>query len=48
MMALLIRKKEKVSDDWFIPFCIMTSGDIHDGTIELLKKILILVWKKTK
>ena len=43
-----IRKKEKVLDDWFIPFCIMTSGDIHDSTIELLKKILILVWKKTK
>ena len=33
-----VRKKEKVSDDWFIPFCIMTSGDTHDGTIELLKK----------
>ena len=43
-----VRKKEKVLDDWFIPFCIMTSGDTHDGTVELLKKILILVWKKTK
>lgn len=38
-----VRKKEKVSDDWFIPFCIMTSGDTHEGTIELLKKIRILV-----
>ena len=35
-----VRKKEKVSDDWFIPFCIMTSGDTHDGTVNLLKKNL--------
>ena len=32
-----IRKKEKVGDDWYIPFCIMTSGDTHDETIKLLK-----------
>ena len=33
-----VRKAEKVSLDWFIPFCIMTSGDTHEGTIALLKK----------
>ena len=32
-----IRKKEEVSSNWFIPFCIMTSGDTHDKTISLLK-----------
>ena len=35
-----VRKKEKISDDWFIPFCIMTSEDTHDGTVNLLKKNL--------
>ena len=33
-----VKKTEKVSPDWFIPFCIMTSGDTHEGTISLLKK----------
>ena len=33
-----VRKKEKVSNDWFIPFCIMTSEDTHEQTISLLKK----------
>jgi UDP-sugar pyrophosphorylase len=33
-----IRKKEKMPDDWFIPFCIMTSDDTHDQTISLLKE----------
>ena len=33
-----VKKTEKVSPDWFIPFCIMTSGDTHDGTVSLLKK----------
>ncbi len=37
-----VKKTEKVSPDWFIPFCIMTSGDTHEGTISLLKKIQIL------
>ena len=32
-----IRKKEKVDNEWYIPFCIMTSGDTHDETISLLK-----------
>ena len=32
-----VRKKEKVGDDWYIPFCIMTSGDTHDETMSLLK-----------
>ena len=32
-----VRKIEKVSLDWFIPFCIMTSEDTHEGTIALLK-----------
>ena len=32
-----IRKKEQMSDDWYIPFCIMTSGDTHDETVSLLK-----------
>ena len=33
-----IKKKEEMSSDWFIPFCIMTSGDTHDKTISLLEK----------
>jgi len=32
-----IRKKEEMPSDWFIPFCIMTSGDTHDKTVSLLK-----------
>ena len=31
-----IRKKEIISGEWFIPFCIMTSGDTHNQTITLL------------
>ena len=31
-----IRKKEKVDKDWYIPFCIMTSGDTHNETVSLL------------
>ena len=31
-----IRKKEKMPDDWYIPFCIMTSGDTHNETVSLL------------
>ena len=26
-----------MTDDWYIPFCIMTSGDTHDETVSLLK-----------
>ena len=33
-----VRKIEKVFPDWFIPFCIMTSGDTHEATVRLLKK----------
>ena len=33
-----IKKKEEMPSDWFIPFCIMTSGDTHDKTISLLEK----------
>ena len=33
-----IRKKEEMPKDWYIPFCIMTSGDTHDETVLLLKK----------
>ena len=32
-----IKKKENFDNNWFIPFCIMTSGDTHDKTISLLK-----------
>ena len=35
-----IRKREKMPSDWFIPFCIMTSGDTHDKTVSLLKSHL--------
>ena len=31
-----IRKKENLDKDWYIPFCIMTSGDTHDETVSLL------------
>ena len=31
-----VRKNEEISKDWYIPFCIMTSGDTHDETISLL------------
>ena len=31
------KEKEKIDKDWYIPFCIMTSGDTHDETISLLK-----------
>ena len=24
-------------EDWYIPFCIMTSGDTHEKTVSLLK-----------
>ena len=33
-----IRKKENLSSEWFIPFCIMTSGDTNEGTISFLKE----------
>ena len=33
-----IKKENDLPSDWFIPFCIMTSGDTHDKTISLLKK----------
>ena len=33
-----IRKKENLSSEWFIPFCIMTSGDTNEGTIAFLKE----------
>ena len=32
-----IRKNREMPKDWFIPFCIMTSGDTHDKTLSLLK-----------
>jgi len=34
-----IRKKEKdkLDEEWYIPFCIMTSDDTHDETISLLQ-----------
>lgn len=32
-----IKKKEEMPSDWYIPFCIMTSGDTHDKTVSLLK-----------
>ena len=32
-----IKKKEEMPSDWFIPFCIMTSGDTHEKTVSLLK-----------
>ena len=31
-----IRKNYQLTKDWFIPFCIMTSGDTHNETISLL------------
>ena len=33
-----VRKKEQMPNDWYIPFCIMTSGDTHDETVSLLNK----------
>ena len=33
-----IKKKEKVDEKFFIPLCIMTSGDTHEKTVALLKK----------
>ena len=33
-----IRKKENLPPEWFIPFCIMTSGDTNEGTIAFLKE----------
>ena len=33
-----VKKVEKVSLDWFIPFCIMTSEDTHDKTKTFLEK----------
>ena len=33
-----VRKVENVSSDWYIPFCIMTSGDTHDKTKAFLEK----------
>ena len=33
-----VKKVEKVSSDWYIPFCIMTSGDTHDKTKAFLEK----------
>ena len=33
-----IRKKENLPSEWFIPFCIMTSGDTNEGTIAFLKE----------
>lgn len=32
-----LRKKFSLADDWFIPLCIMTSGDTHDKTVALLE-----------
>ena len=32
-----VKKKKKMKKEWFIPFCIMTSGDTHDKTVSLLK-----------
>ena len=32
-----IRKKEEMGPEWYIPFCIMTSGDTHEKTVSLLK-----------
>ena len=33
-----VKKVEKVSPDWYIPFCIMTSGDTHDKTKAFLEE----------
>jgi UDP-sugar pyrophosphorylase len=33
-----IRKKENYPPEWYLPFCIMTSEDTHEGTIKLLKQ----------
>ena len=33
-----VRKAEKVPPEWYIPFCIMTSGDTHDKTKAFLEK----------
>lgn len=32
------RKKGLVDKNWFLPFCIMTSGDTHDKTVALLNE----------
>ena len=33
-----VRKMGAVDKDWFIPLCIMTSGDTHDRTVKLLEE----------
>ena len=33
-----IRKTFNVNEDWYIPFCIMTSDDTHERTVELMNK----------
>ena len=33
-----LRKKHNLGNDWFIPLCIMTSGDTHEKTVALLKE----------
>ena len=32
-----IKKRETMPENWYIPFCIMTSGDTHEKTVSLLK-----------
>ena len=41
-----VKKVEKVSSEWYIPFCIMTSGDTHDKTKAFLEKNLNFGMKK--
>ena len=33
-----IKKVQNLPNNWFIPFCIMTSGDTHDKTVSFLKE----------
>ena len=32
-----MKKRETMPENWYIPFCIMTSGDTHEKTVSLLK-----------
>jgi UDP-sugar pyrophosphorylase len=32
------KNKKDIKEEWFIPLCIMTSGDTHDKTVALLEK----------
>ena len=34
----IVKKEKSLPNNWFIPLCIMTSGDTHEKTVELLEE----------